>query len=511
MTPRVDQFTDSAMAVRVSRELLGGSFVHVAGVGWMEYQGHVWRVVPVDAVVEAVRDWTSDRLVEAAQDHAAGTGTTEAVKGWTRWQSVARVKAAVEFCRGMLALDQAQLDAHPDLLNCPNGVVDLRTGELKPSLSLYYFTKSTAVDYVPGYTHPDWTAALTAIPDQILTWCQTRYGQGITGHMTPDAGVVLHHGAGRNGKSTVLAGISAALGDYYFLASDQILLDMNSGPSTDLYDLRGTRYVSVEELPEGARLNTVKLKKIAGTDRITARKLYHDNVSFRASHSLFVNTNYVPVVQDTDDATWRRLLLVVFPYQYVRSPTEPHHRKGDPELQARIQQDAAAKAALAWLVTGAVRWYAERSNPAETPRMVAEDTAEWREAVDHVATFWEDHLTPSPEHYVYAGDLVWQFNNYLRTHGNAAWSEALLIRRFADHPLTKEAGVVRARIRQESPELKFTESRPNAATDPFTRLPGIPGGRIHAWTGMRFRYSRELAGPGGPAWNESFHNDKTPS
>jgi putative DNA primase/helicase len=491
------------MAVRVSRECLGGEFVHVTGLGWMRYNGHVWREVPREAVVEAVRAWTSDRLLEAAQAHAAGTGGPGAVKAWVRWQSVARVKAAVEFARGLLALDASELDAHPDLLNCPNGVVDLRTGELKPSLSIYYFTKVTAVDYVPGATHPDWTAALTAFPAPILTWCQTRYGQGITGHMTPDAGVILHHGPGRNGKSTVLAGISAALGDFYFLASDQILLDNTAGATTDMYDLRGTRFVAVEELPEGARLNTVKLKKIAGTDRITARKLYHDNVSFRATHSLFVNTNYIPTVQDTDDATWRRLLLVVFPYKYVKSPSKPHHLKADPELQSRIQDEGPAQAALAWMVEGAVRWYAERRNPAAVPQIVAEDTAEWRDEVDHVAIFWANHLSPSPAHYVYAGDLVWQFNNYLRTHGNSPWSQALLIRRFRDHPITREAGVEQTRIRQEAPDLDLTESRPSAATDPFTRLPGIPGGRIHAWKGLRFRYTRELASPAGPTWEEA--------
>lgn len=491
MSLRVEQFTDSRMAETACDDILRPVYVHVTGLGWLHYTGCVWREVPNEHVVETVRAWTAARLLDAVKAQAAGTGTTEAVKGWVKWQSVSRVKAAVEFARGILALDPSKLDANPDLLNCPNGVVDLQTGELRPSLSVHYFTKVTAAPYDEDATHPDWNAALTAIPEQILTWCQTRYGQGITGHMTPDAAVLIQQGGGRNGKSTVLDGISAALGDYYMLASDQVLLDASGSHSTDMYDLRGARFVAVEETPEAGRLNTVKLKKVAGTSRITARKLYHDNVSFRASHSLFVNTNYTPTVGDTDEATWRRLLLVVFPFTFTRTPTDPDDRPADPELQHRVQSEDVGPAVLAWLVAGARRWYAERTNPAPVPTIVAADTLEWRGGTDHVAAFWADHLTPSLDHYVYGGDLIWQFNNYLRQHGNSSWSQALFIRRFKDHPITRDAKVVSARIRQGAPGLTLTESRPNAALDPFSRLPGIPGGQVTAWSGLRFRHPSE--------------------
>ena len=46
--------------------------------------------------------------------------------------------------------------------------------------------------------------------------------------------------------------------------------------------------------------DTVKMKKFIGTEKISARRMRQDSVSFTPSHTLVVNTNYRPVVADTD-------------------------------------------------------------------------------------------------------------------------------------------------------------------------------------------------------------------
>ena len=46
------------------------------------------------------------------------------------------------------------LDSRPDLLNCPNCVVDLRTGKELPHDPRYLFTKAAGCDYHRGAEHP---------------------------------------------------------------------------------------------------------------------------------------------------------------------------------------------------------------------------------------------------------------------------------------------------------------------------------------------------------------------
>lgn len=75
-----------------------------------------------------------------------------------------------------------ELDADPDLLNTPSGVVDLTTGEVTPHDPELLMTKITSGSYRPGFTHIDWAKALEALPKEERDWLQCVVGRGITGH-----------------------------------------------------------------------------------------------------------------------------------------------------------------------------------------------------------------------------------------------------------------------------------------------------------------------------------------
>lgn len=486
-----DGFTDSAVAVRMCREYFEDRWVHAHGLGWLEWDGKRWREQPEKAALEAARRWTADQLLAAAQAVADGTGTGRRATEWAARLDIRRLKAALTLAQGIASVNPELLDASPDVLNVANGIVHLPTGDLLPHNPRLWLTKLAGCEYSPTALHPDWTSALAAVPSEIESWLQVRYGQGVTGHMTPDDRVLIQQGGGSNGKSTVMSAVAAALGDYYFLASDKILMGAQAGAhTTDLADLRGTRFVAIEETPEAGRLDVVRLKKLAGTERITARKMRQDNVSFPATHTLFVNTNYPPVVGETDDGTWRRLLLVNFPYTFTAAPMGEHERAGDPGLRDRLTGTEQRKAVLAWLVEGAQRWYEGRRTFPQVPTQVVEDTGEWRGRTDHIAAFWGDHLDSDPNSYVYAGDLIWMFNNFMRQHGNAPLAESTFIRRFRTHALTEGALVKQARVRQ-GVRQGLAQSRPFGALDPFSRLPGVPAGQVQAWVGLAFRKSSD--------------------
>jgi putative DNA primase/helicase len=504
MASTVGQFTDPAIAEQVAADLTD-RYVHVHGLGWLAYDGKVWREVPDKVPLEVLRAWFRAQLETAGALYAGALRDPElspkeldrmhqVVKSWARSQGIGRLKAALLLLAGLLSVEPDRLDSNPDLLNVQNGVVHLPTGELLEHRPDYYLTKIAGCGYNPTAIHADWTAALNALPVDVQNWLQVRYGQGITGHTTPDDKVIIQQGGGANGKSTVLTGVAAALGDYYFLASDKILMSsQSSAHTTDLADLRGRRFVSIEETPEAGRLDVVRLKKLAGTERITARKMHQDNLSFQATHTLFVNTNYPPVVSETDDGTWRRLLLVVFPYTFTRDPQGENERFGDPGLRERLRvgRDGQREAVLGWLVEGAVRWYDARREYPAPPESVLTTTAEWKDRTDHVAAFWADFLDPDPSSYVWEGDLIATFNNFMRQRGNAAVALLTFQRRFQEHPITTGAMVRKARMRTNDGSMQL--SRPFGSLDPFSRLPEVPADRIQAWTGLGFRRSATSA------------------
>lgn len=475
----VDPFTDSAIASRVRNEVLDGEFIYVPGLGWLHYSAGTWSETPTELVLEALRSWAETQFLDAVASRAS----QETLKGWTRWQATVRLQAALTLCRGMCHVPATKLDAHPDLLNTRNGVVDLRTGELKAHSPWFYFTKVTGCEFDPKATHADWDAALSALPDSVLTWCQTRYGQGITGHPAADHTCVIQVGGGANGKSTLMHAFRAALGSYYLASTERLLLPAARDAITpEVADLRGARFVAIEETPETGRLDTQRLKTLVGTPTITARRLYQDYITFDASHTLFLNTNFAPIVNETDHGTWRRLLLLVFPYTFTPTPLEPEERLGDPEIVNRLRLDDQKRAVLAWLVAGAVRWYADGYGP--VPHMVESDTADWRGSVDHVAAFWDEYLVRNADACIAVTDMMRRFNEFMRDVGASSMAEGTFARRFREHPRTKAAGVYPSKVRN-SAGLSAKFSRPHR--DEYSQLPPLPDGVLRAWRGVAFR------------------------
>lgn len=192
--PAAVEFTDAHLAEVFAREVLADRYLWVHGLGWLCWDGRRWAPTPDETVTEVARSWVVDRY-EAATD--AITAALRAglqpspvdLAAQANWRKRCEKKSAIEALavlgRGLVLRDVREIDRDPDLLNCANGIVDLRTGELRPSDPARLMTRVTGVSYVPGAEHRDWKAALESVPADIRDWYQLRLGQAITGHMTP--------------------------------------------------------------------------------------------------------------------------------------------------------------------------------------------------------------------------------------------------------------------------------------------------------------------------------------
>ncbi|MDP9430622.1 MAG: phage/plasmid primase, P4 family [Actinomycetota bacterium] len=487
-----DAFTDSRMAETIADDVLAGHFIWLAGLGWLSWDGRVWASCSEATVGEALRQYVLERFAEESQKLAAGHGDKDTVKGWLAMQSVGRQRSALSLARGIIERQVAELDRHPDLLNTPSGVVDLRTAELLDHDPELLMTKIAGAEYRPGAIHPDWAKALEAVPADVRNWLQLRLGQAITGHMTPDDVLLVFQGGGENGKSTMVEATARAAGGYYLLASHRLLTASLDQHPTELMDLQGVRYVVAEETPEARRLSVVRLKQTVGTPQITARRIAKDPVTFDATHSMFLSTNYRPQVGETDHGTWRRLLLVRFPYTFRKpheSLTGPDDRRGDPGLRQRVKDDPAVSAAvLAWMVEGARRWYehADRGELPEPPARVVADTRAWRSESDQVLAYVTDRLRFDPQRHVAATDLRLDFNGWLADRGHREWSDRTLASRLEGHDELTRCGVAKKRLRC-CPQTAGGLSRPERMflSD---QLPS----QYTAYIGLRFAAATEL-------------------
>ena len=493
------------MVEQLAGDALDGSWLWCPDLGWLRYEPRDgrWKVLRDKgvAVAEVTRTWLKSKYDDALAvlSAAASRGADakelkaleELVSAWRNACNNNRIGNLVALARGLVTRDLSDFDTRRDLLNTPNGVLDLRTGVLGPHDPDLLFTAVTRARYVPGARHPDWDKALTAIPADVRDYVQLRYGQAITSHVPPDNVVLVQLGKGANGKTTVTYACQGALGrDYFRLISDRAVIADKSQHPTELMDFRGARMAVLEELPEDKILNMRRVKAITGPE-ISARYCGNDSAPYDTTHGLIISSNHNPVVVETDTGSWRRLAALRFPYRYwepgdpeMPDPPGEFNRVAEPGLRERLRDPgpALAEAVLAWLADGARQWYEHGFPP--RPDRIRRDTRAWQQAANPVFGWVTESLTGEPGHHVWSHEIVTMLRQHLEAVGHPHWSEQTILARFA---ACCEALGWNTGKRKKGPRVDLGSlSRPENSW-----LPADPPESYRAWTGIRFRTAKD--------------------
>lgn len=515
-------FTDAHVSELVVDQLLTGLFLNVPGVSWFMWDSPVWREVPEATLIEHIRLYVVGKVAfydrakaEAAAkgDHKGSDRADESSRKWFGYCSAAKLKALATLTVGQAAVaaEASDFDRDHHLLNTPTGVVDLRTGAVMPADPAFRMTKVTSVGYVPGAEHPAFKLALTSIPDGCETWLQDRMGQAITGEHPDDGRFVLLTGGGANGKTTLMGAVMGALRPeqgadeqgYGRLIPSELLLKATGaakdGATPTKMTLQGTRFGYFEETPEGRYLDVTSVKSIMDTRTITGRQLFQRQITFGTTHSLFLNTNYPPLVEETGHGEWRRLVRIEFPYTFVSQRRADEHglrdgeRVGSPTIKTDLATREAREAALAWLVTGAMRFYARGATlPGvdDDPNAVRQATADWRESSDVILQFLRECMVPlmdGRDRWVERGELYAAYRLWMQERGNKPLAMGKLIDRLTGHSALGWVTVTKRKaadpLRSALP-TRDTWLASAAPTSPFTKPDS--SGRVHAVTGLAF-------------------------
>lgn len=358
----------------------------------------------------------TDKDARRAAVHAARRGESSA--GVAGALTLASTEPAI-------AVSPDQLDADPFLINCANGVLDLRSGELhrhNPSLLL---TKITGAAYDPAARGPVFAQFLERVqPDPMMRAYLARLlGHALEGRVVSHVLPILF-GAGANGKGTLIAAVLAALGDYADAADPELLTARTfDAHPTGVADLFGLRLAILHETDNGRRLAEGTVKRLTGADRLKARRMREDFWSFDPTHSFAMLTNHRPLVTGNDEGIWRRLRLVPFD---VIIPEQER----DESLPDRLALEIDA--VLAWLVAGHRDWAAHGLADPET---VLKATASYRAESDALARFLDARALINPNATIRSSDLFAAWCSWCTAEGEEhgtqkAFTTALLGRGF---------------------------------------------------------------------------------
>jgi putative DNA primase/helicase len=369
---RPPAFSDEALALRFA-ELHAGTLRYVAAWGWwMIYESGIWSKDETMRAVDMVR-----RVCREAAAECNKPGVAKAIASAKTVMAVERLAKADR----RLAASTEQWDTDDWALNTPDGVVDLRTGKLRPHRPEDYCTKMTAVGPAPTADCPLWKDFHKYIfaGDKELQGYHWRFaGYTLTGDISEQV-LSFGHGEGQNGKGTDIHTRSAILRDYHYAAPIETFTasTFQSHP-TELAALRGARLVTSDETEEGRNWAEKRISQLTGGDPITARFMRHDFFTFKPKFKLQIFGNHKPGLRSVNKAIRRRFNLI--PY----SVTVPEEKR-DNHLEEKLRNEWPG--ILRWMIDGCLEWQRVGLRP---PAAVIDATNEYLETEDTFSQWFDE-------------------------------------------------------------------------------------------------------------------------
>jgi len=443
----------------------GSDLVYVGNIGWHVWDGRRWQREGGEEMARLRCYWTAKRIREEAavlrlwarrKDAALGLEKPDAtrakmiqahsslaVSSGNAARTDAMLKQAVPF----MLRHARDIDARPWILNTAEASIDL--GEMPAedgSVDIVdrafrqedLISRMAPTAYDPEATAPSWRAFVaTILPDpEVRAFVQTWFGYCLTGD-TREQCMLVCHGSGSNGKSTLIETISKVMGDYAATVSISTFLDTGTrggGDATpDLARLPGVRLAIASEPQSGDKLNETVIKTITGGERILARHLFRDLFEYDPSFKVTISCNQKPTIRGQDHGIWRRIILLPFNITFKDGAI-------DRLLPEKLKAEASG--ILNWLLDGYRLW---RERGLVIPAAVRDATEQYRSESDPVGQYLRSWTyTDTAETWVQASDLYRGYVVWCRMNAQTPWKQTAFGRRCTDLGLKKvTSGVVK--------------------------------------------------------------------
>lgn len=383
----IHPLTDLGNAYRF-HDAFGADVLYVQGWGWLVWTQLGWQR-DAQGVAPGLTHQLSKLILNEAKQVEMSGADIKTITMHTNWarrsQSAATMNNALNVARDIPQMRRSveQFDAVDHEICCRNGIVDLRTGQLRPVTKDDLVTKNTFVEYDPTFQLIEWNRFIWEACGgdlDVIKYLQRAVGYSLTGSNQEEK-LFLVSGAAATGKSTFLDAVGGAFGGYATTTSPDTFMWSRSGqqPTVELARMPGIRMIAMSEIKEGTGFNENLIKAVTGGERINAKALYEMPFTYLPKFALWIGTNHDPAAHD--DALWRRIAKISF-----ENALPPEKR--DPMIKIILRDpDYGGKAVLAWAVAGAMEWF---QNGLMQPYAVTAATFEYHAEQDQFQHFIND-------------------------------------------------------------------------------------------------------------------------
>ena len=358
--------------------------------------------------------------------------------------SPAYLKSTTDVLRGLLSAEGKKLPERMSapLLNCTNGMVDLRTGELADHDPEHLSYVQVTVDYRPELATPTYDAWLRealrqpehsdADVEALVADIEETAGTMLDPSRTPSKALFLF-GPSRSGKSTFLRLLKAVAGAANTSAVTLQDLGKDQFATANLY---GKMLNVAADLSNEHVSDLSKFKMATGEDMLHANRKYGQQFEFTNQALFAFSANELPTVSEASRAYAERIKPFHFPNSFAG--------REDKTLEDKLM--AELPGILARWVKAYGRFLA-RGGYGQTDRATQ---ARFESSSDRVVQFFLDMCTVSAAEHgerltadsaTGRRDVAMAFNAWAERNGGSKMGERAFFNRFA-----QMADVVEVRV-----------------------------------------------------------------
>lgn len=405
---------------------------------WRVYRNGAWArdlEQEVPRMAQKVSDMVDDRVAtimekaKAAVDNGEADGK-ERLDGARKLQTFAKgiasnrgLKAVAELAATYpgVGVSAEAFDVDMTKIVLDNGTFDLTKMEIVKHDPGHMVTKRIPIAYDPDARADRWIRYLEEVlPDPAYRdYLQRAAGMALLGDTSEAAFFVLWGETGC-GKSQFLEVMNAVFGDYGVTAAPATFRESRNGDdsrkSNSLHALRGARFVATSETSERSALSGELVKRVTGGDTVKSHALYESEIAWRPVFTMFMGTNFRPVLDANDGAIWRRVKPIHFPNSFFK--------EGQPTAN---REKGLADRIIATELPGVLNWVLEgvaayRTVGLKDPDSMRGEVTAYREDSDPVLAFVneaidEGILIPDPEGRATSTELYRLFATHSRDNG----------------------------------------------------------------------------------------------
>ena len=367
---------------------------------WYKFDGHRW--IEAESALSAINEMTLDLMQVEREFSKDG----EKAFGSTFIPAVKRLLEADE----RIQIRIRDFDQQPELLNTPDGTIDLRTGDKLSPTESHFISRITGlspIDDKNGELCPNYMRHLQFISNNdtdLIKYFELFSGYCLTGHIYLQE-FYTWSGFGANGKSMLYKIWHYIMGEYAGIAaSGQFSIAGRMAHKEQDLRLMGRRLVVSEEV---SNWDLDKLKQFTDGGAISAREMHGKTTSFVPQFKLLFMTNNPPKLGSLDYGVERRLKMITFRNRITEDMRNPRFLDECLIPEAPYIMNRMVKHASEFLKIGGL----------PLPNAVKESSKDYFDSENITQQFVEDNCQADPDSGILFGDFYERMTAWCNKHG----------------------------------------------------------------------------------------------